>query len=134
MTLMQSIRTWVITIYRQTTLPGLDFTNMTHDGVLATLLSGLEPSVAIVLACIPLLRPLFGPSRKLRENSAGYPYRSGAYASAGGSELLSKKGGIMVNRDFQVLDDETVDPHDGDYHSDGKSSQVELKPIGTNKT
>ncbi|KAF2204466.1 hypothetical protein GQ43DRAFT_446691 [Delitschia confertaspora ATCC 74209] len=108
------IMTWVITIYRQTTLPGLDFTDMTYDGVLATLLSGLEPAVAIVLACIPLLRPLFG-SHKLKENtSSKYGYRSG-----GGSELYSKKGMTKSgNREFQELEDD----------NDDSGSQVELKP------
>ncbi|QDS74142.1 hypothetical protein FKW77_001177 [Venturia effusa] len=52
------IMTWVINIYRQTTLSDLDFSDMTHAGVLATILSGLEPSVAIALACLPLCRPL----------------------------------------------------------------------------
>jgi len=94
---------------------------MTHAGVLATILSGLEPSVAIVLACIPLLRPLFGDkSRKLRENHSGYAH----YASDSGSGLYSKKGGIMVDREFQVLDED----------NDRNSSQVELKPVGMQKT
>lgn len=52
--------TCAITIYRQATLPDLQFVDMTHSGVVATLLSGLEPSVALALACVPFLRSLFG--------------------------------------------------------------------------
>jgi hypothetical protein len=44
---------------------------MTYSGVLATLLSGLEPSVAIALACLPQMRPLFA-----RKKPAPYGYGS----------------------------------------------------------
>ncbi|KAF1973739.1 hypothetical protein BU23DRAFT_598852 [Bimuria novae-zelandiae CBS 107.79] len=65
------VGTWVITIYRQTTLRNLDFADMTHAGVLATVLSGLEPSVAIALACLPQMRTLF-----VRKKPASYGYSS----------------------------------------------------------
>ena len=42
---------------------------MTYEGVLATLLSGLEPSVAIALACLPQMRLLFA-----RKKPAPYSY------------------------------------------------------------
>ncbi|PVI05356.1 hypothetical protein DM02DRAFT_584324 [Periconia macrospinosa] len=65
------IGTWVITIYRQTLLSGLDFEDMTYTGVLATILSGLEPAVAIALACIPQMRPLCA-----RKKQVSYGYGS----------------------------------------------------------
>ena len=43
---------------RQSLLPDLDFARLIHSGALTTASSGLEPAVAIALACIPLLRPL----------------------------------------------------------------------------
>lgn len=92
-------RTWVITIYRQTLLPGLDFADMTYTGVLATILSGLEPAVAIALACIPLLRPLY-KSRTTEISLSRY------YGSSEASEFLSKKGSKYNNRPFDALDDE----------------------------
>jgi hypothetical protein len=79
---------------------------MTHSGVLATILSGLEPSIAIALACVPLLRPLFG-SRGARAKSSQYHYGSG-----GDSGLYSKNSRRGV-----------VELHDID---DG--SEVELEP------
>src|SRR4051794_10623647 len=51
-------RTCAVTIYRQVTLPHLHFEDMTYTGVLATILTGMEPSIALSLACIPFLRPL----------------------------------------------------------------------------
>ncbi|PSN59357.1 hypothetical protein BS50DRAFT_626789 [Corynespora cassiicola Philippines] len=104
------IMTWVITIYRQTLLPGLDFTDMTYTGVLATMLSGLEPSVAIALACLPLLRPLC-VSRKAHQHS-GYDYGSG-----GDSELYSGKDRKSSSRPFTELND------------NDDSSEVQLTPM-----
>lgn len=79
---------------------------MTYSGVLATILSGLEPSIAIALACVPLLRPLFG-SRSSRAKGSHYQYGSG-----GDSGLYSKNSRRGA-----------VELHDND---DG--SEVELEP------
>ncbi|KAF2714584.1 hypothetical protein K504DRAFT_478026 [Pleomassaria siparia CBS 279.74] len=72
--------TWVIAIYRQTTLADVNFEDMTHSGVLTTILSGLEPSVAIALACVPLLRPLMNSRHIIRpllsDLSKNLPYNS----------------------------------------------------------
>ena len=111
---MSTSRTWAITIYRQTLLPGLDFADMTHGGVLATILSGLEPAVAIVLACIPLLRPLFGKSRELPHSS--YHVNSSRTVS-----LFSKKGSKIHGRDPTATFSELMDNDD--------SSEIELQPI-----
>lgn len=85
---------------------------MPYSGVLATLLSGLEPAVAIVLACIPLMRPLFG--RSLKTGSSGY---SSGENSVG---LHSKQRSPNKNPKGQFS--ELVDDVDD-------SSQVRLQPI-----
>ncbi|KAF2440151.1 hypothetical protein P171DRAFT_489924 [Karstenula rhodostoma CBS 690.94] len=51
--------TCAIGIYRQITIPGLDFNEMPHDSIGATVFSGLGPPVAISLSCVPFLRLLF---------------------------------------------------------------------------
>ncbi|KAF9697828.1 hypothetical protein EKO04_004378 [Ascochyta lentis] len=100
--------TWVITIYRQTLLPNLNFADMTYDGVLATVLSGLEPAVAIVLPCIPLLRPLY--------KTRGFETRTSQYhGSSGASELFSKKGSKSNNYPFDAFHD--------------NSSEIQLQPF-----
>lgn len=38
----------------------MDFTDITYSVTLAVIFSGLEPSMAVTLACIPLFRPLIG--------------------------------------------------------------------------
>jgi hypothetical protein len=44
---------------------------MTYSGVFVIMLSGLEPTVAIALPCIPLTRPLFDRSIKTTHSSYG---------------------------------------------------------------
>ncbi|XP_014555100.1 hypothetical protein COCVIDRAFT_17267 [Bipolaris victoriae FI3] len=112
------IGTWAITIYRQTVLPTLDFADMTYSGVLATILSGLEPAVAIVLACVPLLRPLFGKSRHNLDSG----YQCGS-SSAKQISFMSKRGagasrGLDPTATFSELVDQTKN-----------SSQIELRPV-----
>ncbi|KAK8076145.1 hypothetical protein PG994_003417 [Apiospora phragmitis] len=51
--------TCAVTIYRQTLIPSLDATNPTGSGLLAYLFSTVEVGVAVSLACVPFLRPLF---------------------------------------------------------------------------
>ena len=87
---------------------------MTYEGVLATVLSGLEPAVAIVLACVPLMRPLFGRSR--HPIDTGYQYGSGKQTT-----FTLKKGrshGLDPTATFSELADGT-----------DNSSQIELRPV-----
>lgn len=83
---------------------------MTYSGVLATILSGLEPAIAIVLACIPLLRPLYKGRRSDSDTSQHY-------GSGNTSGLFSKKSNIKDDYSLTVLDDD--------------SSEIQLQPIKT---
>jgi len=134
-------RTWVITIYRQTLLPGLNFQDMTYDGVLATLLSGLEPSVAIALACIPLMRPLFPSHRRARNQSSQYHYGSGndsgmySNAKRGAIELHTNDGDSEVelqpqkpSADMNVQSSTWIEGH-GNESLDGKHKTAEKSKI-----
>lgn len=115
------IGTWVITIYRQTLLPGLNFNDMTYEGVLATLLSGLEPAVAIALACIPLMRPLLGHRGNATPSRTGYDYSgSGTSGLYSGKKGRSPAGSRAMNT-FTELGD---DADDG-----SNSSVVQLQPM-----
>ncbi|EMD94917.1 hypothetical protein COCC4DRAFT_147322 [Bipolaris maydis ATCC 48331] len=116
------IGTWAIIIYRQTLIPHLDLADMTYSGILATLLSGLEPAVAIVLACIPLLRPLFVKSRHNLDSGYRYGSSNGKHIS-----FLSKRGGgssaLSHGLDPTATFSELVD------HQTNNSSQIELRPV-----
>lgn len=89
--------------------------DMTYEGVLATLLSGLEPAVAIVLACLPLLRPLFSRRKAPTNSKSGYGYNS-----SGGSGFYSKSVPRSTSRPFTELDDHELSDN---------SSEVQLHPV-----
>jgi hypothetical protein len=89
--------------------------DMTHTGVLATILSGLEPSVAIALACIPLMRPLFG-RKDPSKNGSSYDYNSNK-----SSGRFSKKERRGAHRDPNSFS-EIVDDNDD-------SSEIHLQPM-----
>jgi hypothetical protein len=77
-------------------LPHLDFADMPFTGLLATLFSGLEPAVAISLACVPFIRPLFG--RKTEHSASRY----GATNSEHPFSITMKSDN---GRPFEELDD-----------------------------
>lgn len=98
-------RTCGITIYRQATLPGVQFADMTDSGLLATIFSGLEPSVALALSCVPYLRPYFGGTFRTPKNT---------YNSDG--VIKSHEGNASNNsRPFEELNDD--------------ASEVQLRPL-----
>lgn len=45
-------------------LSKIDYNDVTYTSVTAVLMSAVEPSLAVMLACIPLLRPLIGQSSR----------------------------------------------------------------------
>ncbi|KAH9869862.1 hypothetical protein J1614_006782 [Plenodomus biglobosus] len=92
---------------------------MPHSGVLATILSGLEPSVAICLACIPLLRPLFYRKSSLESNSSGSGYENNK-----SSGLYFKKGSKSAHKDPTSTFSELYDDND-----DSSQIQLQLQPL-----
>ncbi|KXX72992.1 hypothetical protein MMYC01_210536 [Madurella mycetomatis] len=99
--------TCAVTIYRQATLPHLYFEDMTYTGVLATIFTGIEPAIALSLACVPFLRPL------IRRNEVSTRSDDRYTTSALRSEGPSGSG----NRPFKELNDD--------------SSEIQLRPIGS---
>ena len=59
---------------------------MTYTGILATILSGLEPSVSIALACIPQMRPLCTHRKPLSYN----------HGSVGNSEYVDCESAVRL--------------------------------------
>ena len=99
------VRACVVSAYRVSVLSTMDFADITYSIPLANIFSGLEPSLAVILACVPLMRPLLGKSVG---SSAGQS-RS-AYPVSGRSDR-----GKPPTNEFEPLDDE---------------SQYRLRPIG----
>lgn len=104
---MRSLRTCVVSAIRIHTLSSMNFADITYSIPPANIFSGLEPSVAVILACIPLLRPLLG---RAKDSSDG-PSRYGSATPSKALELKSKDGGPFV----PLSDD---------------SSQYRLRPVG----
>ncbi|KAK7711929.1 hypothetical protein SLS64_005200 [Diaporthe eres] len=52
--------TCVTSVIRLVCLTHMDFTDLPYSFTLASIFGGLEPSMAVTLACIPLFRPLIG--------------------------------------------------------------------------
>ncbi|KAH8676123.1 integral membrane protein [Xylariales sp. PMI_506] len=105
--------TCAIGIYRQTTIPGLDFNDMTYQGIGATVFSGLEPPVAISLSCIPFFRPLF-------KGKFGTTYDASSNGESSVSGPSKPRSMQSSARHFKKLEDD--------------SSEVELQPNNPNHT
>ncbi|KAI6378711.1 hypothetical protein MCOR25_002132 [Pyricularia grisea] len=122
------VLTVIITIYRQTLLTNMDNTNVTGTTLFAFLFSNLEIAFAVILACVPLLRPLFrgtfggGSSNNSNPRGTGsntlVPPTIGGGGGGGGSK--SKP----TSRGFAELDDDDAD---------SAGSKVELQTYGNKK-
>ncbi|KAI4905960.1 hypothetical protein J4E90_011035 [Alternaria incomplexa] len=113
------IMTWAITIYRQKCLWGLNWrkVNRYSDMAIAMFLGGLECAVIIVVACIPLMRPLFS-----RSQARGPPnvHHHGDNPNAGAHlEKGNKKAPAKLPR--------LLDPPSWFDNEDDVDAQVELQ-------
>ncbi|KAG9250217.1 uncharacterized protein F5Z01DRAFT_419265 [Emericellopsis atlantica] len=106
--------TCVVSGFRIHTLSSMDFADITYSIPLANIFSGLEPSIAVILACVPLLRPLLGRAGKYSANGTA---RFTDDSAAGSSNAARAPSGAIKKADgFQPLSDD--------------SSQYRLRPMG----
>jgi hypothetical protein len=99
---------------RLVSLQELDYNDITHNIPHALIFGALEPSVGIILSCLPLLRPLLGRSKYSSDGTAGY---------SGSHDLPSnpvRSGNALKSNGFAELDDD--------------SSQYRLRPLGPKHT
>ncbi|KAH4929495.1 hypothetical protein HBI42_081120 [Parastagonospora nodorum] len=102
--------TCVISALRISVLSSMDFADITFTIPKANIFSGLEPCIACVLACVPLMRPLLG-------HSVQTPYGSGERPAKSQSKSAGSKEPKGVRDDgFDQLDDDT--------------SELCLRPLG----
>ncbi|KAL4880292.1 hypothetical protein BJY04DRAFT_219288 [Aspergillus karnatakaensis] len=99
--------TCVISALRISVLSTMDFADITYTMPKANIFSGIEPCLAVILACIPMMRPLLGRTTTTPNATGRTPVKS-----------LSKSAGKQNTGDdgFQPLDDDT--------------SQLWLRPMG----
>ncbi|KAH7040869.1 uncharacterized protein B0I36DRAFT_358110 [Microdochium trichocladiopsis] len=86
--------TCAIAIYRQAVLPELTFEDLTGTGLMATVFSGLEPAIAIALACVPYLRPLFPRTSSAEYGSQQYALPYSSPRRAGSDKAWPAKRGV----------------------------------------
>lgn len=55
-----SCRTCIASVIRLVFLTNMDYLDVTYSGIPFMLMSLVEPSLAVTLACVPLLRPILG--------------------------------------------------------------------------
>ncbi|KAF2448831.1 hypothetical protein P171DRAFT_518282 [Karstenula rhodostoma CBS 690.94] len=92
------IVTCVISALRISVLSTMDFADITYTIPKANIFSGLEPCLAVVLACIPMMRPLLGRSAATPLGSSKTRVNSGSQST--GPKVVGEDG-------FERLDDDT---------------------------
>ncbi|KAL4745344.1 hypothetical protein BDW72DRAFT_211488 [Aspergillus terricola var. indicus] len=113
--------TCVISALRISVLSTMDFADITYTMPKANIFSGIEPCLAVILASVPMMRPLLGR----KGGSIGATGQTPVYSNSNShshshSKSLTKPRGnrnSMIGDDgFQPLDDDT--------------SQLWLRPLG----
>ncbi|EHA58238.1 hypothetical protein MCOR02_010613 [Pyricularia oryzae] len=124
------VLTVIITIYRQTLLTNMDNTNVTGTTLFAFLFSNLEIAFAVILACVPLLRPLFrgtfggGSSNNSNPRGTGSNTLVPPTIGGGGGGMSGGRKSKPASRGFAELDDDDAD---------SAGSKVELQTYGNKK-
>ncbi|ROW06389.1 hypothetical protein VMCG_04283 [Cytospora schulzeri] len=113
--------TCIFSALRIQSLITMDYSDLTYLAVVPSIYSVLEPNLAITLACVPLLRPLFGGQYSVKGTLIR---REWATSNTSGAASSAARQPRKTNRvGFQTLDDSI-------FNSNEASSQVELQPMG----
>ncbi|KAK4247262.1 hypothetical protein C7999DRAFT_14669 [Corynascus novoguineensis] len=99
--------TCIVSGLRLGALSSIDYSDITFNVPTSLVFSGLEPCLAVTLACVPVLRPLLG--------KFGGSTARGTGLSSG--KLGSNKFNSSKNKEFEQLNDDS-------------SSQCQLRPLG----
>lgn len=86
----------------------MDFTDIPYSMTLATIFGGLEPSMAVTLACVPLLRPLVGRCKcRAEENTESSIPRTDQFEplgeDAGGDQLRLRPLGFKHQAEVSAI-------------------------------
>lgn len=100
----------------------MDYSDLTYLAVVPSIYSVLEPTLAITLACVPLLRPLFGGNYSLKGTLMGRRPTTIDNSASSGSAAKHQRRANRVG--FRSLGD-------SNFHVIEASSQVELQPLGS---
>ncbi|KAL4963657.1 uncharacterized protein BDV14DRAFT_176145 [Aspergillus stella-maris] len=107
------IVTCVISILRISVLSTMDFTDITYTIPRANVFSGVEPCLAVVLASVPMMRPLLGRTNSTPDATGATPKygssdpRSGGHSKSKSLSKSGRKGTLSNDEGFEPLDDDT---------------------------
>ncbi|KAK9796602.1 putative Integral membrane protein [Seiridium cardinale] len=112
--------TCIFSALRIVAIVSMDYTDITYLAGLPSIYSILEPSFLIILACVPVLRPLLGGSY-----SSQGTYRGENVEQCNNTTQKRSLRARTMNKDgFLAIDDNKSDSH---------SSEYQLRPIGTTR-
>jgi hypothetical protein len=98
---------------------------MPYSGTLTTILSGIEPAIAIFLACVPLMHPIFKKYTSRRDRGNRVHSSRLSYNTGGLSRGYTKqKGG---SREPSRNNTELFEDDDDD------DSQIQLQPVDVSR-
>lgn len=104
---MTTASTCVVSILRLIALGSIDYSDITFNIPEALIFSGLEPSLAVTLACIPVLQPLLRKAFNL--------------SSTGTATASGKASGVSKSGAFEQLNDDSsqyqLHPMDGKHRA-----------------
>jgi hypothetical protein len=114
-------RTCVISALRISVLSSMNFADITYTMPKANIFSGIEPCLAVILASVPMMRPLLGRHGGSTDATGQTPVYSNSNSHPHShSKSLSKP---RANRNSRIGDD-------GFQPLDDDTSQLWLRPLG----
>ncbi|KAL2813026.1 hypothetical protein BJX63DRAFT_443261 [Aspergillus granulosus] len=108
------IVTCIISALRISVLSTMDFADITYTIPQANIFSGIEPCLAVILASVPMMRPLLGRAGSTPDATGRTPVSSSMKKSGTGAK--GSRTGTGDEDGFERLDDDT--------------SQLWLRPMG----
>ncbi|KAL4899590.1 hypothetical protein BDW74DRAFT_108809 [Aspergillus multicolor] len=113
--------TCVISALRISVLSTMDFADITYTMPMANIFSGIEPCLAVILASVPMMRPLLGRNGGSTNNTGQTPMYSNSHSHSHSKSHPKSRGtrnNTMGDEGFQPLD------------ADDDTSQLWLRPLG----
>ncbi|KAK8080947.1 hypothetical protein PG997_008765 [Apiospora hydei] len=114
-------------------LSSMDYTDLTFSMKYPNIFSGLEPSAAITLACIPLLRPLFRWSGGYSPTGTALDPKSSSSSSSKNSGSSHTKKAVSGSNPLKRPKNKNKNKKNDDEDEYG-SSQVRLRPDNVKHT
>ncbi|KAL2812247.1 hypothetical protein BDW59DRAFT_178657 [Aspergillus cavernicola] len=124
--------TCIISALRISILSTMNFADITYTIPRANIFSGIEPCLAVILASIPMMRPLLGRTTTTPDASGRTPVKSKSKSKSSSSKSSGQNGGRGINHNHNHNDhDNDNDDYGFQFRPlDDDTSQLWLRPLG----